>query len=118
MPPTSYDFAIHYLEIVIKRLIEDQGFHFISRGAIKKLAGILRGILEKYGESTRLFMEHAGRTKPIVEDAVAVLKLKKVNIREIRDYAKHATPEMVGIKVPIPLDESIVAPGDDNTFEN
>ncbi|UMM19908.1 hypothetical protein L5515_015315 [Caenorhabditis briggsae] len=59
-----------------------------------------------------------GRTKPIVEDAVAVLKLKKVDIREIRDYAKLATPEMVGMKYSARFDGSIVAPGDDKPFEN
>ncbi|EGT37378.1 hypothetical protein CAEBREN_19314 [Caenorhabditis brenneri] len=87
-PVSSHDFSIKKLEDSCKRLCWDEGFMIVSAPAMSKLTAILRSKLEDYAEGTRLMMESASRTKPIVTDVTAALKLKGVKMPEIIEYAE------------------------------
>ncbi|CAB3400709.1 unnamed protein product [Caenorhabditis bovis] len=70
----------------IIQMLENMGFSIAHESTINTLVGIWMRKMTEYSQGTRLFMEAAGRTMPVVEDAVAGLRYLKVNIHEVRDY--------------------------------
>lgn len=90
---SSHDFSIKKLEGSCKLLCRDMGCTTVSAPALSKLTAILRSKMQDYSEGTRMMMENASRTKPIVTDVVAALKLKGVKMEEIVEYAKSVKSE-------------------------
>lgn len=91
-PMSSHDFSIKKLEDTCKLLAKDFGFNKVSGTALNKLAAILRSRLDDYAQGTRVMMENAGRTKPTATDVVAALKLKRVDVPNVIEYAKSVKP--------------------------
>ncbi|ULT79689.1 hypothetical protein L3Y34_010337 [Caenorhabditis briggsae] len=90
---SGHQFAVLKLQDSCKSIVKDFGFSAVSPAAINKLSAILRSKMTELSQQTRLLMEHAGRSQPIVEDAISTLKCKKINMADLIEYSKQVRGE-------------------------
>uniref|UniRef100_A0A1I7TZH7 PHD-type domain-containing protein n=2 Tax=Caenorhabditis tropicalis TaxID=1561998 RepID=A0A1I7TZH7_9PELO len=116
-PISGHDFAIQKLQDTCKSVCKEFGFTAVSPYAINKLSAILRSKLNQFSQDTRVMTENTGRTQSTVFDVIAALKLRKVNLTDLYDYAKHAKSERLHALPLFPVPDIDIHKSDESFFE-
>ncbi|EFP04067.1 hypothetical protein CRE_27660 [Caenorhabditis remanei] len=111
------EFANRKLQDTCKNVCKNFGFTAVSPAAINKLSAILRSKINQYAHSTRLFMECTGRTQPIVTDVMAALKRHRVNMKDLKDYARQVTSERLHALPLFPVPDSDITKSDEAYYQ-
>lgn len=109
-------FAELKLQDTCTSVCKDFGFTSVSQAAVYKLAAIFRSKLNEFSTSTRLLMEHAGRTQPIVDDVIKVFECKRINLSELIDYSKQVRSERLHALPVFPVPDQDIAKSADAYF--
>ncbi|CAP27794.1 Protein CBG07847 [Caenorhabditis briggsae] len=81
--PSAASYAESIVSNVVRQIVFDLRAEVSDRTSLKKLTKLFVEKLDGLAQTTRLFMEHAGRTQPSIQDVLAAFPIHRIDIQDL-----------------------------------
>ncbi|CAO4367024.1 unnamed protein product [Caenorhabditis nigoni] len=105
--PSAASYAESIVSNVVRQIVFDLRAEVSDRTSLKKLTKLFVEKLDGLAQTTRLFMEHAGRTQPTIQDVLAAFPTQRIDIQDLiaSERARPPLPILSKYQFPVPHEE-------------